>query len=141
MSLHYVVLLLGSNLGNKNENLQNAIAKIENKIGKIKKSTKIEETLPLEFASKNIFCNIALGLHTKHSPFNVLKALKLIENEMGRTQDSSFSEGYTDRIIDIDIVFYDNIIYESKKLEIPHKKHLFQRDFSKRLLKNLIKED
>lgn len=65
----------------------------------------------------------------------------MIENEMGRTQDSSFSEGYTDRIIDIDIVFYDNIIYESKKLEIPHKKHLFQRDFSKRLLKNLIKED
>lgn len=140
MSSHYVVLLLGSNLGNKKQNLINALAKIENKLGKIEKSTKIEETLPLEFVSKNIFCNIAVGLCTKFSPFSVLKALKGIENEMGRTQDSSFSEGYTDRIIDIDIVLYDKINYESKKLEIPHKKHMFQRDFSKKLLRNLIED-
>ena len=137
MSLHYVVLLLGSNLGDTKSNLNQAIAKIENCLGKIIKTSEMIETQPIEFESTNIFCNIAIGLTTTISPYNFLNAVKSIEKEMGRELDSSAVGGYIDRIIDIDIVTFNNINFESKKLKIPHHKHLFEREFSKALLDSL----
>lgn len=137
MSLHYVTLLLGSNLGDTEKNIKDAIAKIENRIGKIKFCSKIIETIPVEFVSKNNFRNIALGLHVPISPFCLLKEIKIIENDMGRAQDSFAVGEYVDRIIDIDIITFDNINYKSKHLEIPHKKHLFEREFSKKLLEDI----
>ena len=56
---------------------------------------------------------------------------------MGRLCDSSVIGSYTDREIDIDIVTYDNINYHSQKLVIPHKKHLYERLFSIKLLQDL----
>ena len=99
MSLHYVVLLLGSNLGDTDFNLKNAMAKIENRIGKINFFSEILENTAVEFVSNNIFRNIALGLYTIHSPFSILKIVKEIEKEMGRLSDSSVTGGYTDRVI------------------------------------------
>ena len=137
MSLHYVVLLLGSNLGNTKSNLNQAIAKIENCLGKIIKTSEMIETKAVEFESTNIFRNIALGLTTTISPYSFLNAVKSIEKEMGRELDSSAVGGYIDRIIDIDIVTFNNINFESKKLKIPHHKHLCEREFSKALLDSL----
>ncbi len=137
MSLHYVVLLLGSNLGDTKSNLNQAIAKIENCLGNIIKSSEMIETEPIEFESINIFRNIALGLTTTFSPYFFLKVVKSIEKEMGRELDSSAVGGYIDRIIDIDIVTFNNINFESKKLKIPHHKHLCEREFSKALLDSL----
>jgi 2-amino-4-hydroxy-6-hydroxymethyldihydropteridine diphosphokinase len=57
---------------------------------------------------------------------------------MGRTKDSSASGGYSDRIIDIDIIKYNDLKFRSEKLEIPHQKHLYEREFSKILLKDFI---
>ena len=104
MSSHYVILLLGSNLGDTEQNLKNAIAKIEKSIGNINFFSQMIETVPVEFVSNNIFRNIALGLFTQHSPISLLKAIKRIENDMGRLSDSFVIGGYIDRIIDIDIV-------------------------------------
>lgn len=137
MSLHKVVLLLGTNIGNKEENLQRAIAKIEKQIGKVSFFSAREETAPVEFESPHSFYNIALFMHTDFSPFQLLKEIKKIENDMGRIQDSSQTGGYEDRIIDIDIVSYNNIRFWSGLLEIPHQKHLFERAFSKKLLAEL----
>ena len=137
MSSHYVVLLLGSNLGDTEQNLKNAIAKIEKSIGNIIFFSQMIESMPVEFVSNNIFRNIALGLFTQHSPFFLLKAVKRIEEEMGRLSDSFAIGEVVDRLIDIDIVTYDNINFESNKLILPHKKHLFERDFSKVLLQSL----
>ena len=137
MSSYYVVLLLGSNIGNTLENIENAIAKIEKRIGKIDKFSKMLETKPVEFVSNNIFRNIALSLYASISPFSLLKEIKNIEKEMGRLEDSSVKGGYEDRIIDIDIVKFGEINLQSSVLEIPHKKHLFERDFSRILLQEL----
>ena len=137
MSLHYVVLLLGSNLGDTKSNLNQAIAKIENCLGKIIKTSEMIETQPIEFESTNIFRNIAIGLTTTISPYNFLNAVKSIEKDMGRELDSSAVGGYIDRIIDIDIVKFNNINFESKKLKVPHHKHLYEREFSKALLDSL----
>jgi 2-amino-4-hydroxy-6-hydroxymethyldihydropteridine diphosphokinase len=137
MSLHYVVLLLGSNLGDTELHLNNAIAKIENCLGNIIKSSEMIETPPIEFGSINIFRNIAISLTTTISPYSFLNIVKSIEKDMGRELDSSAVGGYIDRIIDIDIVTFNNINFESKKLKIPHHKHLCEREFSKALLDSL----
>lgn len=137
MSLHYVVLLLGSNLGDTNSNLNQAIAKIENCLGKIIKTSEMIETKAVDFESINIFRNIAISLTTTISPYSFLNIVKSIEKDMGREIDSSAVGGYIDRIIDIDIVKFNNINFESKKLKIPHHKHLYERDFSKGLLDSL----
>ena len=79
MSLHYVVLLLGSNLGDTKSNLNQAIAKIENCLGKIIKTSEMIETQPVEFESSNVFTNMALVLVTSHSPCELLKKIKIIE--------------------------------------------------------------
>ena len=135
--MYNVVLLLGSNLGNAENNILLALSELENRIGKIIKKTKISKTLPVEYDSDNVFCNIAVSMQTAHSPIKLLDEIKKIETEMGRIHDSKFFGEYRDRIIDIDIVTYEGLVFSSDRLEIPHYKHLYDRDFSRKLLEEL----
>ena len=138
--MYNVVLLLGSNLGNAENNILLALSELENRVGKIIKKTKISKTLPVEFDSKNIFCNTAIDVQTVYSPIKLLDEIKKIESEMGRIHDSKFFGEYRDRIIDIDIVSYEELIFRCDRLEIPHHKHLYDRDFSRKLLDELAEE-
>ncbi|SKC10501.1 2-amino-4-hydroxy-6-hydroxymethyldihydropteridinediphosphokinase [Soonwooa buanensis] len=138
MSQHVAVLLLGSNKNNPKIQIENAISKIVNSGCTIVNMSKIMETSPIEFDSSNNFCNIALRINTSLSPFKLLKSMKAIEIEMGRIQDSRFFGEYKDREIDIDIVFYDNIFFECENLSIPHIKHVYERDFSKQLIAEIV---
>ena len=104
MYTHEAILLLGSNIGNTEENLLTAIAQLEKRGGKIIKKSKIQKTLPVEFDSSSVFHNIALIYETSLSPVRLLESIKEIEKEMGREEDSAVLGGYQDRIIDIDIV-------------------------------------
>lgn len=137
MSQHNVVLLLGSNIGNQKNNIDHALNKISEVCTILKKSEYLTSE-PVEFASSNIFCNIAVIISTHLSPIQLLDYVKKIEIDMGRLTDSSVSKVYTDRIIDIDIVKYDELKFVSERLEIPHRKHLFEREFSRILLKEII---
>lgn len=134
MSHHLVTLLLGSNLGKQKDNIDFAISRIEEEVGELVGQSEIIYTKPVEFVSNNIFCNIALRIKTQFSPIKLLNLLKKIEVEMGRTDDSLITKGYADRVIDIDIVFYGNMNFSSLRLEIPHSKHVYEREFSKKLL-------
>lgn len=138
MSQHKVVLLLGSNLGNQKKNIETAIKKIKEGGNEILQISEFLTSDPVEFASSNIFCNIAMIIFTHLSPVQLLDFVKSIEMSMGRINDSKASGGYTDRVIDIDIVTFDELKFVSERLEIPHKKHLFEREFSKILLKDFI---
>lgn len=135
--MQQVVLLLGSNLGNPEHNINLAITNLEKRVGKVTKKSKILKTLPVEFDSPYIFFNIAVVLSTNLSPIQLLNQLKNIEIEMGRSEDSSVLGEYRDRIIDIDIVDYDEIDFYAEKLQIPHYKHKYERDFSRELLKEI----
>jgi len=137
MSQHIAVLLLGSNLGDQKKNIDKALNVISKTCTVLKKSDYLTSE-PVEFASCNIFCNIATLISTHLSPVQLLDFVKKIEIEMGRTSDSTISKVYTDRIIDIDIVKFDELKFTSERLVIPHKKHLFEREFSKILLKDII---
>ncbi|MFC3159233.1 2-amino-4-hydroxy-6-hydroxymethyldihydropteridinediphosphokinase [Chryseobacterium arachidis] len=138
MSQHKVVLLLGSNLGDQKKNLEIAIKKIKEGGNEILQISEFLTSDPVEFASSNIFCNIAMIIFTDLSPVRLLNHLKNIEVEMGRINDSKANGGYADRVIDIDIVKYNELKFVSERLEIPHQKHLFEREFSRILLKDFI---
>ncbi|MGS0749000.1 2-amino-4-hydroxy-6-hydroxymethyldihydropteridine diphosphokinase [Halpernia sp. GG3] len=137
MSQHLVVLLLGSNLGDSKHNIDEAIDYLQREIGQVTEKSEYLISNAVEFESCNIFCNIAIRVVTNFSPFMLLQKLKQIERKLGRKVDSAASGKYSDRIIDIDIVFYDALIYKSKKLIIPHHKNVNERDFSKKLITQL----
>ncbi|MDQ1097424.1 MULTISPECIES: 2-amino-4-hydroxy-6-hydroxymethyldihydropteridine diphosphokinase [Chryseobacterium] len=137
MSQHKVILLLGSNLGDQKKNLETAIEKIKGRC-EILNISEFLTSEPVEFVSSNIFCNIALIISTALSPIQLLDFVKNIEVEMGRTNDSKASGAYCDRIIDIDIVKFNGLKFLSERLEIPHQKNLYERDFSKILLNAFI---
>lgn len=134
MSQHEVTLLLGSNLGNPKKNVEEALRRIENEIGTIIKESELLFTDPVEFVSNNIFCNIAIVIKTQFSPIKILNTAKLIERDMGRLDDTMISGEYQDRIIDIDIVRFSALQFCCEELIIPHHKHLYERDFSRKLL-------
>ena len=89
MYTHEAILLLGSNIGNTEENLLTAIAQLEKRGGKIIKKSKIQKTLPVEFDSRNFFHNMALVYETSLSPVRLLDSIKEIEKDMGREEDSA----------------------------------------------------
>ncbi|OCA79975.1 2-amino-4-hydroxy-6-hydroxymethyldihydropteridine diphosphokinase [Chryseobacterium contaminans] len=138
MSQQKVVLLLGSNLGEQKKNIELALNKIKDAGNQISQISEFLMSDPVEFVSSNIFCNIAAIIFTHLSPIQLLDCIKNIEVEMGRINDSKVSGGYTDRVIDIDIIKYNELNFRSERLEIPHKKHLFEREFSRVLLKDFI---
>ena len=117
---------LGTNLGNKQENLQTAIQHIAKKVGKVIAQSSVMETEAWGFESENTFLNMVIKVETSLTPLEVLKETQQIEKRMGRTEKTTHA--YQDRIIDIDIILYDDIILDTPELKLPHP--LFrQRDF------------
>ena len=134
MSQHEVTLLLGSNLGNPKKNVEVALRRIEKEIGTVIKKSEMLFSDPVEFVSNNIFCNIAIIIKTQFSPIKLLNSIKAIEKDMGRLDDTMILGEYQDRIIDIDIVRFSALRFCCEELVVPHHKHLYQRDFSRKLL-------
>ena len=117
VKLHQVVIALGTNLGDKELNLKNAISQIKSKVGEVSNISSIFRNSAVGFESENEFYNICLICETKLSPEQVLNELQEIEKILGRIKTK---ESYEDRLIDLDIIFYDQLIIETEKLQIPH---------------------
>lgn len=114
-----VYLGLGANLGDKESNLRLSVDKIEERIGKVISLSAFYFSKPWGFESDNTFLNAALCVETTLSPFQLLEETQKIEKEIGRKKKSV--EGiYSDRLIDIDILLYDDLILHTEKLSIPH---------------------
>jgi len=127
MAVHTVYLGLGTNLGDKEGNINEAYRCIEQRIGRIVRRSSLVQTKPWGFDSENNFLNSAVCVNTELSPKALLKATQKIERLMGRTHKSVDGE-YHDRIIDIDILLYDDIRVDEPDLVIPHPL-MQQRDF------------
>ena len=95
-----------------------AAALLAERVGDVLALSGFYETEPWGFQSDNTFLNAALQLEISLSPLELLKATQQIELEMGRTQKSNGA--YHDRIIDIDILLYDNLILQTPELTLPH---------------------
>lgn len=126
-NLHDVYLALGSNLGDKKRNIESAIEQIELRIGKVISLSSLMETVPVGFESENSFLNAACRVSTKLHPLKVLECTQVIERELGRKSKST-NQTYSDRIIDIDLLLFDNQVIEYPHLIVPHP-HLQEREF------------
>ena len=137
-----VYLGLGTNLGNKEQNLRMSVQKIEERIGKIVSLSAFYVTAPWGFASDNSFLNAVVCVETPLRPLEVLKETQAIERELGRTS-KSMGGVYSDRLIDIDLLLYGDTIMDEEGLsETPHKKIFIGRpgEFKLERVKNNINE-
>lgn len=133
--MHKVYLSLGSNLGDKEENIRKAIELIGLRVGLVVRQSSLISTEPWGFESDNQFVNAAVLCHTELSPREVLRATQKIEREMGR-KHKSVGCNYADRIIDIDILLYDELRVDEPDLQIPHPLML-KREFVMRPLREI----
>ena len=121
-----VYLGLGTNLGDKERNLNEAILKISQEVGKIICQSGFYASKPWGFQSENEFLNAVVSVETDLSALQLLAKTQEIERELGRT--AKLSNGYADRVIDIDILLYDREIIDLSELKIPHP-FIAERDF------------
>ncbi len=116
-STHQVYISLGSNKGDRLKNLQDAVDMIFRKIGKIRSIAKVYNTPALGFEGDD-FLNTCILVESRLVAQDVLEQLLAIEKRMGRVR--SKSDTYESRIIDLDILFFDDEIINSDSLTIPH---------------------
>ncbi len=121
-----VYLGLGSNTGDRKDNLLRALAMISARVGEITKISSLYESDAWGYQSGNKFLNAVVAVKTTLHPDEVLSDIKDIEKLQGRTEKKSVD--YEDRLIDIDILFYDQLVLETDKLVVPHP-HLEKRKF------------
>lgn len=117
---------LGSNLGDKKKNITSATMIIASLLGDVRLLSSLYETEPWGFVSEHLFMNAAIMVETTIDPQKCLEMVKAIEREMGRSY--KVKNGYEDRVIDIDILLYDDLVLSTPNLTIPHPL-IPQRDF------------
>lgn len=117
LDLRKAYLLLGSNLGNREEYLNKAIEAIAEKVGSISSTSSVYETEAWGKTDQPGFLNLAIAIETLLAPLELLENVLLIEKELGRTRHEKWGA----RMIDIDIIFYEEyIVNDENKLIIPH---------------------
>jgi 2-amino-4-hydroxy-6-hydroxymethyldihydropteridine diphosphokinase len=126
LMLHTAYLLLGSNRGDRFSILNQARQSIDDQAGKIRQVSSVYESVPWGFTDETMFLNQVVCIETKLTPQELLGVLMSIETKLGRIRHT---DGYASRLIDIDILFFDNIILNEENLTIPHPR-LHERMFT-----------
>jgi 2-amino-4-hydroxy-6-hydroxymethyldihydropteridine diphosphokinase len=112
---HTIYLALGTNLGDRLSNLENAIGAMPPKISPLERSP-VYETPPWGYTDQPAFLNQVIKAETDLAPQDLLRTLKNLETRLGR--EPTFK--YGPRLIDLDILFYDQVVMETAALTIPH---------------------
>jgi len=112
-----VFLGIGTNLGNRESNLEEAVARIEEYIGKVTRSSSVYETEPWGFQAEDEFLNMVVKVETKLTPSGLLGRILMIESLLGRVRSE---KQYSSRVIDIDILLYEDLVIDEENLKIPH---------------------
>ena len=125
--MHTIYLSLGTNLGSREDNLECALRLLQEQVGALLRRSSVHETTPWGFESSHMFLNLCVCMATSLSPLQLLATTKQIERQLGRTQKSAHGH-YADRLIDIDILLYDDAHINEPGLMIPHP-HMYEREF------------
>ena len=136
---HLVFFSLGSNIGNRKRLIREAISLLNERVGRVVRESSLIETAPWGFSSPNQFINACVCCETKLNPRQILAVTQRIEREMGRVVKSQDGE-YHDRIIDIDILLYDDLTINEPDLKIPHPL-MKERDFVMNPLQEILLDD
>ena len=119
-----IYIALGSNLGDRQGNLQQALALLEQAGVKVRQVSHFFETKPYGVTDQPDFINGAARVETELEPEKLLQVLLGIERQMGRVRQRHWGE----RNIDLDLLLYDDVILQSKILTLPHP-DMLNRDF------------
>lgn len=114
--MHVIYFGLGSNLGNKEENLHTAISEIDEQIGEVLAVSHFYTTAPVGHTDQPDFLNGACKIETELGPDEVLEKIESIMKDMGRIRNIPNGP----RVIDIDILLYDGLVIEEERLIVPH---------------------
>ena len=114
--MNIIFLLLGSNLGNRKEFLQQAVEQIEAEVAPLTRASSVYETQSWGKTDEPDYLNQVLELQTTMPAREVLQKVLAIEHSLGRKRE----EKWGSRVIDIDILFYGNVIINEPDLKIPH---------------------
>ena len=130
--MNIVYIAFGSNIGDRGAAIEEALNLIEQNEMKIVKKSKIYETEPYGYVDQPSFLNGAVEVETNLSCRDVLERLLSIENQIGRVREFKWGP----RIIDLDIIFYNNEIFDEEDLKVPHP-DMQSRDFVLKPLNDL----
>ncbi len=122
--MNSVLLQLGSNLGERSQLLIDATVLLLERVGRIIEKSKVYESTPWRVDRQENYLNQVIEFSTKYSAERVLKIVLEIETELGRVRQEKWGE----RLIDIDIIFFNDEIIENSDLCVPHK-HMHERNF------------
>jgi 2-amino-4-hydroxy-6-hydroxymethyldihydropteridine diphosphokinase len=114
--MHIAFIGIGSNLGDREENCLQAIECLAREGVALKKRSSLYETEPWGVKDQPGFINLVVEIETERDPRRLLQLLKFIEKEMGR--EDTFRWG--PRVIDLDILLYDDVILRDEDIQIPH---------------------
>jgi 2-amino-4-hydroxy-6-hydroxymethyldihydropteridine diphosphokinase len=129
------VIIGGSNLGHREENLKKGFKLLSLFAGRVLKTTPFLYTAPFGVEKQPYFVNAGVLIETYHPPFELLKLLKWIERRAGRYPTYRWGP----RVLDLDLVIYEGIKVKSRELTLPHP-GLRERDFFRKLVKELLGE-
>jgi 2-amino-4-hydroxy-6-hydroxymethyldihydropteridine diphosphokinase len=129
--MHKIFLALGSNVGNKKDNIQNAIKLLKDYVYNVEIAP-FYISKAVGYEAQDDFVNTVIKGYTQLDPFELLKVVKNIEKEVGRI----YRFHWGPREIDIDILFFDEVVINTENLKIPHPR-LHERDFVLLPLKDL----
>lgn len=137
--MHLVTLAFGSNLGESEQTILSAYERLNISLGRQVNKSSFYHTRAWGYESDNIFTNSCSQYYTDYSPLECLHICQKIEKSFGREPNNE--AGYKDRTLDIDIIFYDDMVMDSLSLTIPHRlMHLrgFVLDPLKEIIPNYI---
>ena len=154
--MHKVYLGLGSNLGNRQQNIEDAVRLVQERVGQVVRQSSLMESEPWGFESCHNFLNAVILCQTTKSPHEVLTLTQQIERDLGRIKKSTrlpvekttrlpvsqeaSGRQYADRPIDIDILLYDDLTVDEPDLKIPHPL-MHKRDFVMKPLREIYQPD
>ncbi len=137
--LHHVYFSIGSNIGNRKRLVRDAITLLNERVGEVERQSSLYETEPWGFCSPNKFINACVCCVTTLSPHQLLAITQHIERELGRTRKTQDGK-YEDRVIDIDILLYDDLRVNDPHLVIPHPR-MHERTFVMDPLREILDKD
>jgi 2-amino-4-hydroxy-6-hydroxymethyldihydropteridine diphosphokinase len=114
---HTAYISVGSNLGHKLENCRRGIQRLDRDDVWLKAESRIYRTEPVDYTDQDWFINIVVKIETFLDPFRLLQCLQSIQRKAGRLHDSI---RFGPRVLDLDIIFYDEAVINSAQLIIPH---------------------
>ena len=121
--MNKAILLIGGNLGNRIENLQQAVLQIDKLAGKVEKRSALYETAAWGQVQQPDYLNQALQISTELSALELLHTVLEIERQLGRVRQQKWGV----RVIDIDIIFYNDAVIDLPELKVPHPQMAFRR--------------